>query len=99
MRPPKIKRPPKVMAYAVTTHCTEAPPKPNARWIEGRATLTMLKSKTTMNDASRTKVSADVDSPADCSFSLSGSTDVVTVEAISIGERALLKSLTSRISL
>jgi hypothetical protein len=87
MRPPKIKRPPKVMAYAVTTHCTESPPKPSAWRIEGSATLTMLKSKTTMNDATRTKVSADFDSPVARS-SLATATGADAGGGVDVGEGA-----------
>src|ERR1019366_5561101 len=56
---------------------TELPPKPSARWIEGRATFTMLKSRTTMNDPTKTKVSAHFDNSSARSFSPGSATPSV----------------------
>ena len=52
-RPPRISSPPKAIAYPVTIHCTAVAEKPNSRSIDASATLTMLKSSTTMNAAVR----------------------------------------------
>ena len=52
-RPPRMSSPPKVIAYAVTTHCAADAAKSSSRWIEASATFTMLKSSTTMNAATR----------------------------------------------
>jgi hypothetical protein len=56
-RPPRIRRPPNEMAYPVTTHCTASAGMCSSRSIEGSATFTMLKSRTTMNAATRIKAS------------------------------------------
>src|SRR5262245_61170254 len=50
-RPPSSSSPPKVSAYALTTHSRPDPEKPSARWICGSATLTMVASSTTINCA------------------------------------------------
>src|ERR1019366_4566709 len=38
------------------THCTAEAARPSSPWMDGKATLTMLKSRTTMNDATRMRV-------------------------------------------
>ena len=48
-RPPRRRKPPKVMAYALTIHCSPSVEKPRLRWIDGSATLTMVASRMTMN--------------------------------------------------
>ena len=50
-RPPSSSSPPNARAYALTTHSRPAPENPRARWICGRATLTMVESSTTINCA------------------------------------------------
>src|SRR5215831_17407521 len=52
-RPPRISRPPKAIAYAVMIHCTASAGNPSSVSMDGSATLTMLKSRTTMNAAVR----------------------------------------------
>ena len=56
-RPPRMSRPPNEIAYPVTTHCTASGAMCSSRSIEGSATLTMLKSRTTMNAATRMRAS------------------------------------------
>src|SRR5215469_10082456 len=48
-RPPSSRKPPKVSAYALTTHSRPEPEKPSACWMWGRATFTMVASRTTMS--------------------------------------------------
>ena len=48
-RPPSIRKLANVIAYASTTHCRSAEEKFRLDWIEGSATLTMLRSRITMN--------------------------------------------------
>ncbi len=48
-RPPSMRNPAKTIAYASTTHCRFTGVKPRSDWIEGRATLTMDRSRITMN--------------------------------------------------
>ena len=56
-RPPRMSSPLKAMAYPVTTHCTTEVDTPKSRSIDGSAILTMVKSSTTMNDATRINAS------------------------------------------
>ena len=56
-RPPRMSRPPNEMAYPVTIHCTASGGMCSSRSIEGSATFTMLKSRTTMNAATRMRAS------------------------------------------
>ncbi len=56
-RPPRMSRPPKEIAYPVTIQPTASEAMFSSRSIEGRATLTMLKSSTTMNAATRMRAS------------------------------------------
>ena len=62
-RPPRISRPLKAMAYPVTTHCTSDVATPKARSIDGNAIFTMVKSSTTMKDATRINASLKLDRP------------------------------------
>src|SRR5437763_2275642 len=48
-RPPSIRKLANVIAYASTTHCRSAEEKLRLDWIDGSATLTMLRSRITMN--------------------------------------------------
>src|SRR5215469_6806564 len=48
-RPPSSSRPPKVSAYALTTHSRPEPEKPSACWMWGRATFTIVASRITMS--------------------------------------------------
>ena len=57
MRPPSSRKPPKTSVYALTTHCRSVVEKPSPRWIEGRATFTIVASSTTMNWARQTMTS------------------------------------------
>ncbi len=66
-RPPSISSPPNAIAYAVMIHCTASPGKPSSASMDGSATFTMLKSRTTMNAAVRMRASA-----APCSRAGSG---------------------------
>ena len=50
-RPPSRSRPPKVRAYALTTHCRFVAEKPRSVWIDGRATFTIATSRMTMKNA------------------------------------------------
>ncbi len=52
-RPPRISSPLKAMAYPVTTHCTTEVVTPKSRSMDGSAIFTMVKSRTTINDATR----------------------------------------------
>ena len=56
-RPPRMRRPPNEMAYPVTIHWTASAGMCSSRSIEGSATFTMLKSRTTMNAATRIRAS------------------------------------------
>ena len=47
-----------MIAYPVTTHCAADAAKPSSRWMEASATFTMLKSSTTMKEATRMSTSA-----------------------------------------
>ncbi len=57
-RPPATRVRPKVRAYPETTHWTSAGEAANPRWMEGRATLTMLTSSSPMKPAPRVMPSA-----------------------------------------
>ena len=57
-RPPRISSPPNAIAYPVMTHCTAPAAKPSSAWMDGSATLTMLKSSTTMKAAVRMRARA-----------------------------------------
>ena len=57
-RPPSSRKPPKASVYAFTTHWRELAEKPRSSWIDGRATLTTVPSRTTMNWAMQTTTSA-----------------------------------------
>src|SRR5437588_7862810 len=48
-----MRKPAKVIAYASTTHCRSGAVKPRLNWIDGSATLTMLRSRMTMNCATQ----------------------------------------------
>ena len=50
-RPPSSKNPPKATAYALISHCSVVVATCNPCWIDGSATLTIVKSSTTMNCA------------------------------------------------
>ncbi len=50
-RPPSSSNPPKVTAYAFTTHSRPLPEKPRARWTCGNATFTIVASSTTISCA------------------------------------------------
>src|SRR4051812_39110405 len=52
-RPPSMRNPANVIAYAFTTHCRSSEEKPRSDWIDGSATLTMLRSRMTMNWAAQ----------------------------------------------
>ena len=56
-RPPRISSPLNAMAYPVTTHCTTEVDTPKSRSIDGSAIFTMVKSSTTINDATRINAS------------------------------------------
>ena len=51
VRPPSSSSPPKVTAYAFTTHSRPLPEKPSARWMCGSATFTIVASSTTISCA------------------------------------------------
>src|SRR2546422_2743929 len=57
-RPPSRRRPPKAMAYALTTHSRLVAVKCSDRWIDGSATLTMATSRTTISCATAMTASA-----------------------------------------
>ena len=57
-RPPSIRKPANVIAYASTTHCRSGEEKPRSDWIDGSATLTMLRSRMTMNCATQQTASS-----------------------------------------
>jgi len=57
-RPPSSRKPAKVIEYASTTHCRSGEEKPRLDWIEGSATLTMLRSRMTMNCATQQTASS-----------------------------------------
>jgi hypothetical protein len=56
-RPPRISSPLNAMAYPVTTHCATEGAAPKSRSIDGRGIVTIVKSSTTINDATRIKAS------------------------------------------
>src|SRR5262245_16604690 len=58
-RPPSSSRPPKRMAYAVTTHCRLSWLKWRSVLIDGRATFTIATSRTTMNCAATIRARAN----------------------------------------
>src|SRR5262249_26128059 len=51
MRPPRSRKPPKVIAYAVSTHCTVDSAIFRSFWIDGIATLTIDTSRIVMKNA------------------------------------------------
>jgi hypothetical protein len=53
-RPPSSRKPPKVIVYAVITHCSPLAEKWSAREIEGSATVTIETSRTVMKYATQT---------------------------------------------
>src|SRR3984885_9395433 len=55
--PPTNNKLPNANAYAVTTHCRLSFEKCNARWAEGKATVTIVASSTTINCATLSKAS------------------------------------------
>ena len=57
-RPPRSRKPPKVIAYMVITHCRLSLVKFRARPIEGSATLTIETSRIVMKKAAQTSPSA-----------------------------------------
>ena len=57
-RPPSRRKPPKTRAYALMTHCRSSCEKPRSIWIDGRATLTIATSSTTMNCTAQRSASA-----------------------------------------
>ena len=57
-RPPSIRKPAKAIAYASTTHCRSGAENPRLDWIDGSATLTMLRSRMTMNCATQQTASS-----------------------------------------
>jgi hypothetical protein len=52
--------PPKTTAYPLTSHCSVDVPMCSPAWIEGSATLTIVKSSTTMNCAMASTISRGV---------------------------------------
>ena len=58
--PPSSRNPPKETAYPLTSHCSVDVPMCRPAWIEGSATLTMVKSSTTMNCAMASTISRGV---------------------------------------
>jgi len=52
------------MAYPVTTHCAADVAMPKSRSIDGSAMFTMVKSRTTMKDATRISASRTLDRAA-----------------------------------
>ena len=58
MRPPSSRKPPKVTAYAVTTHWMPVFEKCSELWIEGSATVTIDTSSTVMKNATQITASA-----------------------------------------
>ena len=58
-RAPSSSRPPKVRAYALITHERLAVLKPRLAWILGRATFTMVASRTTMSWQTRMTASTN----------------------------------------
>lgn len=49
MRPPSSSRPPKARVWAVMAHCRLPSVMPRSRWADGRATLTIVMSSTTIS--------------------------------------------------
>ncbi len=58
-RPPSSRKPPKVIVYAVITHCSPLAEKWSAREIDGSATVTIDTSRTVMKYATQTMVSTN----------------------------------------
>ena len=58
VRPPSSRKPPKVIAYAVTTHCRSVSAKCSLVPIVGRATLTISMSTTVMKHATASSANA-----------------------------------------
>ena len=52
-RPPSMRKPANVIAYALTIHWRSLGEKPRLDWMDGSATLTMLRSRMTMNCATQ----------------------------------------------
>ncbi len=76
-RPPNIKKPANVIAYASTIHCSSGAENPRFNWIEGSATLTMLRSRITMNWATQQTTRSHAE-PEPCLFSVSAGVAAVT---------------------
>src|SRR5215471_5772626 len=57
-RPPRSRKPPKVIVYAVITHCSPLAEKCSEREIDGSATVTIETSSTVMKNATQTTASA-----------------------------------------
>src|SRR5919109_2987444 len=57
IRPPRRRKPPNVIAYAVITHCTVSSAIFRSFWIDGIATLTIATSSTVMKNAAPTTAS------------------------------------------
>ena len=57
-RPPSSSRPPNASEYALTTHSRSVVLNRSARWIDGRATLTMVPSRTTISCANAITINA-----------------------------------------
>ena len=58
--PPSSRNPPKDTAYPLTSHCSVVVAMCSPVWMEGSATLTMVKSSTTMNCAMASTISRGV---------------------------------------
>src|SRR2546421_6059419 len=70
-RPPSIRKPANVIAYAFTTHWRSAEEKPRVDWIDGSATLTMLRSRMTLNCATQQTTTTHVKrEPGACALAL-----------------------------
>ena len=50
-RPPSRRKPPNTSVYALTIHWRLASLRPRSFWMDGRATFTIVASRTTMNCA------------------------------------------------
>src|ERR671927_706020 len=59
IRPPRRRKPPNVIAYAVITHCTVSSAMFRSLWIDGIATLTIATSSTVMKKAAPTTASVN----------------------------------------
>src|SRR3954449_4374964 len=57
-RPPRSRKPPNIRVYALTIHCSCSVVRSRSVWIDGRATLTIVASSTTMNWAKQTTTRA-----------------------------------------